>query len=356
MRKILVSIMTALGDNVCATAALGAIRKSWPKAEITVLAWKVHEFVFERCPYVNKVITIDFSTKEYRKQWRLVQNIRKEHFDCAINLDNKTRSLVYTRLAGINPIYLVGGMYGRINVFKRFVLSDKLVIVDSKKQTVNVVEQYLDAIQEITGIRGERRTNLGTAKKEDVDYAEKLLRAAGYNGKQKLVALCIRDEKKLIKNWLGDKWAEVVRQLVNERDCFCFTVGTKSEYDYAQSVIRKSDVSVINLCGMTNINQMLALLQLSNLLIAPCSGTGHMAAALNIPTIIVYTNSRIYTWALQHDDFLPVFSFVDCLCYTDSNDCKDRKCCNDINAADVVLAYDNLLLQITSMRGVNVNL
>ncbi|MEI6286664.1 MAG: glycosyltransferase family 9 protein [Bacillota bacterium] len=347
--KIIISALTALGDNVCATVAIGVIRKAYPAAEIAVLTWDTSEFVYKKCPYVDKVFVVDFSTKHYKRQWQFIYSIMKEHFDFAISLDNKTRSLLYMRLAGIRKIYLVGGMYGKVNFFKRYLLSDTLVMIDSKNQTVNVVEQYLDAMQAITGIRGERRTNLGTSSADELEYAKSLLYNAGYNGKQKLVALCIRDEKRLIKHWLGSQWAEVIKKLVEERDCFCFTVGVKSEIKYAQQVIEKSGVYAANLCGKTDIIQLMALLQSADVLIAPCSGTGHVAAALNVPAIIVYTNSRIYSWALPHDNFLPVFSFVDCLCYTDNNDCKDRKCCNEIDADDVVLAYDNLMQQVKSL-------
>ncbi|MFA6074218.1 MAG: glycosyltransferase family 9 protein [Negativicutes bacterium] len=350
--KILVSIMTALGDNIYATAALGAIRRSYPEAEITVITWKVHEFLFARCPYVDKLLLIDFSAKEYRKQLEFVLLLRKEVFDLAINLDNKTRSLIYLKLAKIKRIVLVGGMYGRVNLFKKHLLSDDLVMIDSKNQTVHVIDQYLDAIQAVTGVRGERRANIGEIRDEDMAYVKDLIISnKNYSQKKKLVCLCIRDENIDIRNWKKAEWINIVRRLTLERNCFCYTIGTKNEYNYAQAVIDAAKVPAANFCGKTNINQMLALLKSANMLIAPCSGTAHMASALNVPTIVIYTNSRIFTWSLQHDAFLPVSSFEECKCYRNNEDCVDRKCWNNINASDVLLAFDGLQSQLNSFEG-----
>ena len=354
LKKILVSIMTALGDNIYATAALGAIRRSYPEAEITVITWQVHEFLFAQCPYVDKLFLIDFSSKEYCKQFDFVCKLRKEVFDLAINLDNKTRSLVYLKLAKIKRIVLVGGMYGRVNFFKKHLLSDKLVMVDSKNQTAHVIDQYLTAIQDITSVRGERKTNIGEVKTEDLNYIKELITSTqGYSVNKVLVCLCVRDGGLDIRNWKKSEWAEIIRRLTLERNCLCYTVGTKGEYDYAQTVIDESQVSAINFCGKTNINQMLALLKASKILIAPCSGTAHMASALNVPTIVIYTNSRIFTWSLQHDAFLPVSSFEECKCYRENLECKDRKCWNNINAEDVLVAFDGLQAQLKSIRGAN---
>lgn len=98
-------------------------------------------------------------------------------------------------------------------------------------------------------------------------------------------------------------------------------VGTKDDHLLGKTLSDVHKKQVLNLCGQTNLNQLIAALALSDLLISNDSGTMHVMAALQKPQIALFgSTSTIWTGPVNRK--AKVFNLgVDCApCF--ARECK----------------------------------
>lgn len=73
--------------------------------------------------------------------------------------------------------------------------------------------------------------------------------------------------------------------------------GTAQEVKLTQALAQTMHYPVINLAGQTNLGTIAALLQQARLLICNDTGISHLAAALRVNSVVVFTNSDPQRWA-----------------------------------------------------------
>lgn len=114
MKKILVARLDFLGDMVCTTPLLRALKQKWPQAEIHVLANRYNRQVLDRNPDVSRVHTYVFSRQRSQNErsgrfasivdrLALIHRLRRQRFDLAIvpNGAQHTSTIKFIRLLGI---------------------------------------------------------------------------------------------------------------------------------------------------------------------------------------------------------------------------------------------------------------
>ncbi|WP_392433077.1 glycosyltransferase family 9 protein [Yersinia sp. HM-2024] len=113
MQRILVIRIDFLGDMVCTTALLHALKQRWPAAEIHVLANKYNQAVLARNPDISAVHTYVYSKQCERNQQHgrikaivnrlaLIRRLRRLHFDLLIipNGGMNKNSIQFAKLLG----------------------------------------------------------------------------------------------------------------------------------------------------------------------------------------------------------------------------------------------------------------
>jgi ADP-heptose:LPS heptosyltransferase len=99
-------------------------------------------------------------------------------------------------------------------------------------------------------------------------------------------------------SWVG--FTQVAQQLASQGHRIVLT-GTPAERDLAhQILIRLNQPGTplpVNLAGRTSLGALAVLLRHSALLISNDTGVSHLAAALKVPSVVVFTNSDLQRWA-----------------------------------------------------------
>lgn len=92
------------------------------------------------------------------------------------------------------------------------------------------------------------------------------------------------------RNWLPERYVEVIRQAVSRWSCgIVLTGGTSlAEQSLCVQLAQTAPQQTLNLCGQTTPKQLAALLGLVDGLIAPDTGAVHIARAMNTPVIGLY--------------------------------------------------------------------
>lgn len=83
-------------------------------------------------------------------------------------------------------------------------------------------------------------------------------------------------------------------ELFSKKGIWSVVTGTKNDYELGE-VIAEGNQMVMNLCGETGLNELIALLWRSELLVSNDSGAMHLMAALRKPQVAIF-GSTSTTW------------------------------------------------------------
>jgi ADP-heptose:LPS heptosyltransferase len=103
------------------------------------------------------------------------------------------------------------------------------------------------------------------------------------------------------RRWAYQHFATVADSLAAQGLQVVLT-GTASEAELTQAVAQTMQFPAINLAGQTSLGTIAALLQRSRLLICNDTGISHLAAALQVNSVVIFTNSDPLRWAPLNRD------------------------------------------------------
>jgi heptosyltransferase-2 len=124
------------------------------------------------------------------------------------------------------------------------------------------------------------------------------------------------------KRWPPEYFAEIVKLIADKyKDYQIVITGGKNEVSISEEIISKSGISVNDLTGKTNLEELACILCFAKAMIANDSGTMHLAALYRTPTIVpVGPTDMVRTGALN-ENFVPVIA-SNC----DKIPCRQRIC------------------------------
>ena len=90
------------------------------------------------------------------------------------------------------------------------------------------------------------------------------------------------------KCWPAENFASLAEKIHSEFGLRIIAAGTKSEKQIALKLQQLSKVPVFDFCGQTSILELVSLLRGAKLVVSNDTGPGHIAAALNIPLVLIF--------------------------------------------------------------------
>ncbi len=148
----------------------------------------------------------------------------------------------------------------------------------------HLVDSFLSFVEVLIGQPAEASWNL-PVDEEDFDWAREQL------GSLSKPRIAIHPHaSKAERNWLPERYAEVIRQITARHQTSVVLTGGNSPHEIAlcQQLAQVSPQQTLNLCGKTTPKQLAALLGQVDVLIAPDTGAVHIARAMNTPVIGLY--------------------------------------------------------------------
>ncbi len=336
--RIVVRANNWIGDVVLSTPAFHALRARFPRAEISVLAkpWVIP--ILRHNPDIDRILLYDAQGRHrgLLGVHRLGRDLRAERFDAAFLFQRAFEAAWIARIGRI-PVRVGYDTDGR-----RWLLTHA---VPASRETLLVhrVEHNL-ALLEAVGIPAANRELVLCAGGADLNRARTRLAGLGIGMDERLFGLSPGATFGSAKRWPAERFAAVAEALAGQGRARGLVFGGPSEKSIGDEVVRKAPrANLVNLAGLTDLEEAVALIGLCGLFLTNDSGLMHAAAALDVPLAAVFgpTDPRTTApWSRRH----VLIRKEGVLCSPClKRDCdKDHRCMDLITVEDARSALENL--------------
>lgn len=263
--SILVFSNTALGDTILSTPALCALRQCFPEARISLFLHRNLMPLFRDHPCADRLIPFHGGFRRFR---RTLKALRETRPDVALLLhSNAPQDIPMAYLAGARVILKTPTR----SPFRHLLSAQMQPRNDHEARRRMDLVRALGCQAEMPPLRLPNRF---------VRRPRSELRIGIQAG--------AADHYKM---WPPERFAAVIKRLSgNHPEAHFILTGSRSERPLCAHIEQlASPAPVINRCGNTTIEQLVELVAGLDLLITNDTGTLHVAAALDVPTVSLFS-------------------------------------------------------------------
>ena len=301
-KRILVIRLDLIGDLVLSLTVVRALKRTYPEAEIDLLALPASAKVAKYDPNLSEIIPYDpniwrrpkalLQPEKWRETISVLRRLRAQHYDLAISVYARWAALLAMlsgarRRVGYGPEgfpgfmtdSVPGGVPGR---WRHWAPLDNKHEVDYCLELARVAGATLTPGDRIPRLYVDKRTHL---------EVEELLRQEGVQSTlpgKPLIICHINSNNGQSKRWPIPYWARLIDRLVRQEGAHVVLTGATIDLPQIEAVTKRMRERAINLAGRTSLTQLAALLQRADLLISGDSGPLHMGVACGTPIIGIY--------------------------------------------------------------------
>ncbi|MBI3118763.1 MAG: glycosyltransferase family 9 protein [Candidatus Hydrogenedentes bacterium] len=297
MMRILVNQTTRMGDMIQTSPLIHQLHAQYPEAHITAMVRRMGRTIAEHHPDVNDVLVydedelfLDLTAQDsdrllrvYELAEKRVQQLREGRFDIAYNMTHSIASAMLLKLAGIPKVvgahlsddwqFLLRGpwpTYFFTSVYSREY--NDLNLCDITRQFAEDAPPCKRLCLEL--------------RPAERDFVSTLFLEHGI-GAGAFVACLQLGASEENKRWSAVRFAELAKLLAERHRAHVFLLGVQEEARLGEAFERFAPGLAVPLYGKTNVPQAAAVLERANVLVTNDTGTMHLAAAVNCPTVLV---------------------------------------------------------------------
>jgi ADP-heptose:LPS heptosyltransferase len=349
--RILVGLISPIGDTLLATPALAALRRAFPEAEIAALVAPSNAGILSGNPDVDRLIyaPIQGAEPEWRRYLAAFLALRREHFDLIINFSGA--SGLTTRFA--HP--LTPWMF--LDLPRWWFLAGGDATLSQRR----AVDQYLRTLAPlVTAPPADPETRVPRIHltTQERAQARELLREEGIAAASPLIAMHLGgDGFNGRKRWAPERFAAVANALVERHDAQVIFLGGEEDIERSREAAALVDRNAHVLAGRCSLKVTAALIERATLYIGNDSAPLHIAGAVGTPAVGIFGPSDWVEFApasptapaprVVHSDVAcsPCFRFVGNDPMWKVNSCYSFACLNAITPEAVLATATELLAE-----------
>lgn len=337
VRKILVRSTNWIGDAVMTTPAMAAVRASFPKSHIVVMANPLVAELFNPHPLCDGVQVFD-KRRVHRGVpglLRFAGELRRQAFDLAILFQNALEAALLAYLARI-PVR------AGYRTDCRGLFLTHGVPAGRAAKALHHTDYYVKMLEALGVHGGDGGLHLYCSPEEE-SWASQIL------GEGFWIGINPGATYGSAKRWIPTRFAEVASGLIQDHGSRILLVGGPAEASIGQDIekaVQPHQTEVLNMVGKTTVRQLVALLSRCRLLITNDSGPMHVAAALRVPIVALFGPTDHTTTSPLTGSWRMVRRAADCSPCLKRVCPGDHRCMEAITAEDVLSAAKELLEEI----------
>jgi heptosyltransferase II len=324
IERILIRGTNWIGDVVMTLPAVAAIRQTWPRARISVLAKPWVAEVYRLSPDVDEIIVFQEPGRHAGiiGKWRLAGELRQCRFGCAILLQNAIEAAIVARLAGI-PLRAGYNSDGRGWFLTHSVRRTKEI------RRIHQINYYIEMVWALGCEPVGRNVRLHPGRDYD-NLAATLFARFGIAENRLLIGIAPGAAYGPAKKWLPERFAAVADRLSSEFEAQTVLFGSAGDRESTAAVRGNARHSLIDIAGMTNLKEAIALIARCSLFISNDSGLMHVAGALGVPTIALFGSTNPATTSPVGERSVVIHHDVDC------SPCLKTVCPTDFRCMEMI--------------------
>ena len=329
VKKVLVVKLRQLGDVLLTTPLFSSLKNHLPSASIDAYVYSDSIPLLKDHPAINQIIGYDRGWKslsffkKISREFALFSTIRQEGYDLVINLTEGDRGAFAAKFSKAS---IRVGFDPKNSRFKKLYTHS----VKNCPSLRHTVERNLDAIRRIGIFPSEEEKELFL--KVDENAISRMRQKV-----PKEFILIHPTSRWMFKAWPHQKLRLLVKRLLDDKKELVFTAGSNPlELDYIQKAT--CNLAVHDLSGKVSLEELTALVHLSEMLLCVDSLPFHIASALKKPVVALFGPTSDVTWGPWNNPFAKILtSPMSCRpCYQDGcGGSKVSDCLVKISLEDV---------------------
>jgi lipopolysaccharide heptosyltransferase II len=292
-QHILVIRLDLIGDLVMSLPVIRTLKRTYPDAEIDLLAVPSSAAIVAVDPDLAQIIPYDpniwrrpkalIQTKNWRTAFALRRRLKARHYDLAISVFGNWAAILAAlsgapRRVGFGQESYLGFMTDNV-AGRHWDPHDHQHEVD-----------YCLALAQVAGatITEDDRVPQLTVLSQAQQEVEQLCQQEGITADKPLLACHVSSNNGQSKRWPVPYWATLLDRLIREEEANIVLIGAPNDLPLIEKITRRMHTQPINLAGKTSLTQLAALLQRADILITGDSGPMHIAAAVGTSVIAIH--------------------------------------------------------------------
>ena len=293
-----------MGDVLMTSPAFRALKESVPDRKLTLLTSSAGAAIAPYIPEIDAVIPFDVPWVQPAKRQerdelpQLVRKLKEYAFDAAIIFNvqsqNPLPSALICYVAGIPRV--LG--YCRENPYE--LITDWVPDPEILVATQHEVDRQLALVSTIGSITKNKRLSLTVSDKARFRALEMVTKLGIQTTEPWLILHAGVSEAK--RRFGEDQYIQAARQLRTESDYQILLTGSKSEWNYVETIRQGIGEKAYNLAGAFPLETFIGLVAEAPVLISNNTGPVHIAAALGTPVVVLYamTNPQHTPWMVPN--------------------------------------------------------
>jgi heptosyltransferase-3 len=316
VKKILIIIVSRIGDTLFATPSIHAISQFYNDSKITVLAHPKRHQVLQRLSFINHVGKISKNSAVWRGYFSTQYD-----FAFVYGFDEK---LIKYALRVANKVIAFKQKHNSIN--------NKLYkAVDFPKfQSMHAVDQLLELPKSVNITAKSKRLSFALSIEEEL-FAERLLSKHGVNDKL-LVGLQVASfPTKSYRDWPIENFLEMCNEILKRYSHAHFVIfGGNMEKDKTHWIFEQLNNHATLLAGKLSLRETGSVMSKMDLYVGVDTGPSHIMSAFDIPMVVLFhcLSSNLHTGAIEHPCYFPVNH--------ESEECNEYSSMKDIPVSTVI--------------------
>ena len=291
-KRICLLRLSALGDITHVLPTLRTLQQHWPDTEICWIIGKTEYQLVKAIEDVNFIIfdkAAGFSAYSKLKK-DLRSHLGSDKFDVLLHMQLSIRASVAS--LAIPADIKLGFDKARAKDLQS-IFCNRQIQPDTIRQ--HVLESFLE-FPRYFGLKPVMRWDLPVSAEAVESVRNKINKAGAPAGKKIFVInACAVAKSKNWRNWTSEGYAAIADHVCTQHDMQVVLTGGFSELERntAEQIIRLCKTAKpVNLVAATSIDEMVATLDLADMVLAPDTGPVHIASALNTNTIGLYASTN----------------------------------------------------------------
>jgi len=335
-QNIIVRLPNWLGDVVMATPVLADLRHHWPQAKITAMCQGNTGTLVQEDPHLDEILNFKRPSGWIHREVHgdIIQPLRQGHYDLGILLTHSLSSAWWFWRGNIQERvgYATNGRSWLLNV---------PVPVPPTRDTQHLVVTYKMLLEPL-GIPLSFTPPKLYLNADEQAQAQDFLRHYHVHLNDLIIGINPGAAYGSAKCWPPERFRDLVLQLLNNPRIKVLFFGDKNTTSLIQNICVGMPERVVNLAGKTSLRELMALIQVCDLLLTNDSGPMHIASALSVPLIALFgSTSDVTTGPYQGGEV--IHKHVACSpCYR--RECPiDFRCMTQITVDEVKQRINQML-------------